>query len=38
MPVSESEVELTLMMRDQAHCTALVAALEANGYPVERMQ
>ena len=38
MPVTESEIELTLMMRDQDHCTALVAALEAHGYPVERVQ
>ena len=38
MPVTESEIELTLMMRDQDHCTALVAALEAHGYPVEKVQ
>ena len=38
MPVTESEIELTLMMRDQAHCTELVKALEAHGYPVERVQ
>ena len=38
MPVSESEIELTLMMRDQEHCSALVVALEAHGYPVERVQ
>jgi threonine dehydratase len=38
MPVTESEIELTLMMRDQAHCAALVAALQARGYPVERVQ
>jgi threonine dehydratase len=38
MPVTESEIELTLMMRDQEHCTALVQALEAHGYPVERVQ
>jgi threonine dehydratase len=28
MPVTESEVELTLTMRDQDHCAALVSALE----------
>jgi threonine dehydratase len=38
MPVTESEIELTLMMRDQDHCTALVSALEAQGYPVEPAQ
>ena len=33
MPVTESEIELTLMMRDQDHCAALVrGALEAHGY------
>jgi threonine dehydratase len=38
MPVTESEIELTLMMRDQEHCAALMAAMEVNGYPVERVQ
>jgi threonine dehydratase len=38
MPVTESEIELTLMMRDQDHCAALVSALEERGYPVERVQ
>lgn len=38
MPVTESEIELTLMMRDQEHCAALVAALEERGYPVERVR
>ena len=38
MPVTDSEIELTLMMRDQDHCAELVAALEAHGYPVERVQ
>ena len=38
VPVSESEIELTLMMRDQEHCSALVAGLERRGYPVERVQ
>ena len=38
MPVADSEIELTLMTRDQDHCAELVAALEAHGYPVERVQ
>jgi threonine dehydratase len=38
VPVTDSEIELTLMMRDQAHCVELVRALEARGYPAERVQ
>jgi threonine dehydratase len=38
MPVTESEVELTLTMRDQDHCAALVSALEERGYPVQRVR
>jgi threonine dehydratase len=38
MPVTKTEIELTLMMRDQEHCRELVSALEAKGYPVERVQ
>ncbi len=37
LPVSESEVELTLTMRGRAHCDELVAALERAGYEVERL-
>ena len=37
VPVSESEVELTLAMRDQEHCRALIAAMERRGYTVERL-
>ena len=37
VPVTESEVELTLAMRDQEHCAALIAAMERQGYPVERV-
>ncbi len=35
--VAETEVELTLATRDEAHCEALVAAMERWGYPVERL-
>ena len=35
LPIGETEVELTLAMRDEAHCEALVGALTARGYPVE---
>ena len=37
VPVTQSEVELTLAMRDQDHCAALIAAMERDGYPVERV-
>ncbi|MDQ3992522.1 MAG: pyridoxal-phosphate dependent enzyme, partial [Actinomycetota bacterium] len=37
LPVSESEVELTLTMRDRRHCDELAAALQRGGYPVERL-
>jgi threonine dehydratase len=38
VPVSQSEVELTLAMRDQEHCAELIAALTARGYRVERVR
>jgi threonine dehydratase len=36
--ISESEVELTLITRDQEHCTALLARMRELGYPVERVR
>ncbi len=38
LPIGQTEVELTLAMRDQAHCDDLRSALAAQGYPVERLQ
>ena len=38
MPVTESEVELTLTMRDQDHCRDLLEVLAERGYPVERVR
>jgi threonine dehydratase len=38
LPVTESEVELTLTMRDGGHCDDLCAALRSRGYPVERLR
>jgi threonine dehydratase len=38
LPIGQTEVELTLAMRDDAHCDALRAALAASGYPAERMR
>ena len=36
-PVTESEVEATLLTRDQEHCTAIIYAMRQQGYPVYRM-
>jgi threonine dehydratase len=36
--VAETEVELTLVTRDEEHCLELVAELEWRGYPVERLR
>jgi threonine dehydratase len=36
-PVTESEVELTLLTRDQEHCTAILDAMQRAGYPVDRL-
>ena len=38
VPVTESEVELTVTMRDGDHCAALCEALSREGYPVERLR
>jgi len=37
IPVSETEVELTLVTRDEEHCDAVLAAMRGWGYPVERI-
>jgi threonine dehydratase len=37
LSIVETEVELTLALRDQEHATALISALETAGYPVERL-
>jgi threonine dehydratase len=36
-PVTESEVEATLLTRDQEHCASILAAMQQRGYPVDRM-
>jgi threonine dehydratase len=36
-PVTESEVEATLLTRDQEHCTAIVYAMRQHGYTVDRL-
>jgi threonine dehydratase len=36
--VTETEVELTVVTRNEDHCRTLCAAMEAHGYPVERLR
>jgi threonine dehydratase len=38
LPVAETEVELTLVTRDEAHCEALLGAMREWGYTVERLK
>jgi threonine dehydratase len=38
IPVAETEVELTLITRDQEHCTLLLDQMRSWGYAVERIQ
>ena len=38
IPVSETEVELTLVTRDEAHCLQLLAAMGEHGYTVKRLR
>ena len=38
LPVTGTEIELTLAMRDEEHCAELLARLESEGYPVERLR
>ena len=36
-PVTESEVEATLLTRDREHCAAILDAMQQRGYPVDPM-
>ena len=38
VPVTETEVEATLLMRDQEHCADLLEAMRSRGYLVERIR
>jgi len=38
IPVSETEVELTLVTRDEDHCRRLLTAMGGQGYVVERLR
>jgi threonine dehydratase len=35
VPVTETEVEATLLTRDKEHCTQILEAMRAQGYPVQ---
>ncbi len=37
LPVTGTEIELTLVMRDEEHCAELLARLDERGYIVERL-
>ena len=37
VPVTETEVEATLLTRDQEHCTAILDAMQQSGYAVDRL-
>jgi threonine dehydratase len=37
LPIGQTEVELTLAMRDEAHCEELSATLAVRGFPAERL-
>jgi threonine dehydratase len=38
LPVTGTEIELTLAMRDEEHCAELLGRLDEEGYPVERLR
>ncbi len=38
IPVTETEVELTLVTRDEEHCRRLLSAMEERGYAVQRLR
>jgi threonine dehydratase len=38
VPVTETEVEATLLTRDKEHCAQILEAMRAQGYPVELLQ
>jgi threonine dehydratase len=38
IPVSSTEVELTIVTRDEEHCRRLVEAMEERGYKVQRLR
>jgi threonine dehydratase len=38
LPVTGTEIQLTLVMRDETHCEELLARLDEGGYAVERLR
>ena len=38
LPVTGTEIELTLVMRDEEHCDELLAKLGEQGYAAERLR
>jgi threonine dehydratase len=38
VPVTETEVEATLLMRNQEHCAALLEAMRSQGYVIQRLR
>ena len=38
IPVTETEVELTLVTRDEEHCRTLLEAMAERGYVVQRLR
>jgi threonine dehydratase len=38
LDLGDTGVELTIVMRNEEHCQTMLAALEANGFPVERIR
>jgi threonine dehydratase len=38
LEVADTEVELTVVTRNEQHCLRLIDALESHGYPVERLR
>ena len=38
LEVGDIGVDLTVVTRNEEHCLSLIAALEANGFPVERLR
>ena len=38
LPVTGTEIELTLAMRDEDHCSELLARIAGEGYPFERLR
>ena len=38
LEVGDVGLDLTVVMRNEEHCLRLIAALEENGFPVERLR